>query len=253
VVALVLGVTLGATALANAFESSDSNRVAGKKPGSTAARPSATTSARGTQPSGTSTGSDVCGDLRGATTMGDGMVMAPIPDRTPRAADRSAATDLVARVTAGTRKYAVLADAIAAGYVPATDPNRYIVHYADWNVVRAGDVLDDQHPSSLVYANTTQGPQLIGAMFMGPAPCVPGPDPAGPLTQWHAHDNLCLSAALRVTGTTGASGTCATGHHNVNTYFMLHVWTAPSLAASYQFETHLPRSALAAIIRSGRG
>jgi hypothetical protein len=34
---------------------------------------------------------------------------------------------------------------------------------------------------------------------------------------------------------------------------MLHVWKAPSLAARYQFQAHVPREAYAAIIRSGQG
>ena len=93
---------------------------------------------------------------------------------------------------------------------------------------------------------------LIGAMFLGPGPCRPGPDVAGPLTQWHAHANLCLSATHVVVGRSNPSSQCAVGHHNTNTYFMMHVWTAPSLAASYQFEAHVPPAAYATIIRSGQ-
>ena len=157
------------------------------------------------------------------------------------------------RVTTALGRFARLPAALAAGYVPATDPHGYVVHYANWDVVRRGDVLDATTPSSLVYANTARGPLLLGAMFMGPGPCAPGPDVGGPLTEWHAHDDLCLSATHEVVGRADASGSCVTGRHNVSTYFMLHVWTAPSLAASYQFGTHLPRPALASIIRSGRG
>ncbi len=204
-------------------------------------------------PKSVATEASVCPGLSGVTTMADGMVMAAVPHRAPTAAERARARELVARVTTGTRRYATLTAARAAGYVPATNPDGYVVHYADWATVRAGDVLDPDHPSSLVYANTRTGPVLLGAMFMGPGPCRPGPAPGGPLTQWHAHDNLCLSAALQVTGSTDTRGNCATGHHNVSTYFMLHVWTTPSLAGSYQFETHLPRDPVAAIIRSGQG
>ena len=99
-----------------------------------------------------------------------------------------------------------------------------------------------------MYANTVDGPKLLGAMYLGPAPCTPGPDVGGPLTQWHAHDDLCLSDG-RVVGKTSASGTCATGVHNTNTYFMLHVWTEPSLASAHQFQADLTRAELASIIR----
>lgn len=194
----------------------------------------------------------VCGNLKGATVMSDGMVMAPVSNRVPGPADRSAAQKLVGSVSAGIAKYSNLSAAIADGYVPATNPNGYVVHYANWEVVRAGDVLDPNTPSSLVYANTVSGPVLLGAMFLGPAPCRPGPDVAGPLTQWHAHANLCLSVAHVVVGRSNASGQCVVGSHNTNTYFMMHVWTAPSLAQDYQFAAHVPNAVYAAIIRNGR-
>jgi hypothetical protein len=252
IAAVALGVVLvvgGGVAVATA--SDDGARTAATTT-STTTGPTSTGSRAGM--AGTPVGtSDVCGDVPGAMQMDDGMVMAGVPDRAPTATDRRNAATLVRRVTDGLGRYASLPAAVADGYVPATNPNGYVVHYADWDTVRRGDVLDVTHPSSLVYANTFKGPVLIGAMFMGPGPCRPGPDVAGPLTQWHAHDNLCLSAALQVVGRTGSGGTCATGRHNTATFFMLHVWTAPTLAADHQFEAHLPRAPVAAIIRTGRG
>jgi hypothetical protein len=185
--------------------------------------------------------------------MGDGMVMAPVPSGAPTAAEQAAANTLVAQTTAAISKYASLSAATAAGYVPATNPNGYEVHYANWQIVKSGDVLDPTHPSSLVYANTVKGPVLLGAMYLGAGPCIPGPDVGGPLTQWHAHDDLCLSATHQVVGKTNASGACATGVHNTSTYFMLHVWVAPSLAATHQFQPDLTAAELAPIIRTGQG
>lgn len=195
----------------------------------------------------------VCPNVGGATTMADGMVMAPVPAGGPTAAQRSAADDLVARTTDALTKFASLSAAEAAGYVPATNPDGYVVHYADWATVASGDVLDPNHPSSLVYANTVSGPVLLGAMYMGPGPCQPGPDVGGPLTQWHAHANLCLSATHQVVGRSSATGVCTSGSHNTNTYFMLHVWTAPSLASTSQFQADLTRAEIAPIIESGQG
>ena len=195
----------------------------------------------------------VCANVKGTTTMGDGMVMAPVPSGAPTAAQQAAADTLVAQTTAAVAKYANLAAATAAGYVPATNPNGYEVHYANWQIVKSGDVLDPNHPSSLVYANTVSGPVLLGAMYLGAGPCIPGPDVGGPLTQWHAHDDLCLSPTThQVVGKTDASGTCASGVHNTNTYFMLHVWVAPSLAATHQFQPDLTAAELAPIIRTGQ-
>ena len=196
----------------------------------------------------------ICPNVTGATTMANGMVMAPVPAGPPTAAQQAAADKLVAEVQADLPRYSTLAAAEAAGYTPATDPARYYVHYANWQTVRAGDVLDPAHPSALMYANTLQGTTiLLGAMFLGPGPCQPGPDIGGPLTDWHAHADLCLDPSThQVVGNTRAAGSCAAGVHNSSTYFMLHVWTAPSLAAKYQFQADLPRSALVPIIRTGQ-
>jgi len=201
---------------------------------------------------GTSTTATVCPNVQGTTTMSDGMVMAPVPSGPPTAAQQAAANQLVAETTAAVARYTSLSAATAAGYVPATNPRGYEVHYADWAIVRSGDVLDPNHPSSLVYANTVKGPVLLGAMYLGAGPCQPGPDIGGPLTQWHAHDNLCLSATHQVVGKSNAAGICATGVHNTSTYFMLHVWVAPSLAATHQFQPDLTRAELAPIIRTGQ-
>jgi hypothetical protein len=199
-----------------------------------------------------STSAAICSSVKGTTTMGNGMVMAPVPTGAPTAKQQAAADALVAQTTAAVAKYTSLAAATAAGYVPATNPSGYEVHYANWQTVRSGDVLDPDHPSSLVYANTVKGPVLLGAMYLGAGPCIPGPDVGGPLTQWHAHDDLCLSATHQVVGKTDAAGTCATGVHNTSTYFMLHVWVNPSLAATHQFQPDLTRAELAPIIRSGQ-
>ena len=178
--------------------------------------------------------------------MSDGMVMAPVPSGQPTAAQQAAANRLVAQTEATLAKYKSLSAATAAGYVPATNPNGYTVHYANWSAARS-DGFDPSNPAFLVYANTVNGPVLMGAMYLGPAPCTPGPDVGGPLTQWHAHDNLCLSGG-QVVGRTSAGGTCASGVHNTNTYFMLHVWTEPSLASGHQFQADLTRAELAPII-----
>jgi len=194
----------------------------------------------------TQTTSTVCSNVKGATTMSDGMVMAPVPSGPPTAAQQAAANQLVAQTEATLTKYTSLSAATAAGYTPATNPSGYVVHYANWSVAK-NEGFDPSNPSFLVYANTVNGPKLMGAMYLGPAPCTPGPDVGGSLTQWHAHDNLCLSGG-QVVGRTSSAGTCASGVHNSNTYFMLHVWTEPSLASTHQFQADLTRAELAPII-----
>ena len=209
----------------------------------------------GTMPgmaSGSATASTVCPNVVGATVMSNGMVMAPVPPGPPTAAEQSAADALVAQVTSDIAQYADLATAEADGYRSASagPPRGPYTHYIDPAVVEARDVLDPAHPPVLMYANTVAGPVLVGAMFLGPAPCQPGPDVGGPITDWHAHDDLCLSQGV-IVGNTRASGSCTAGTHSADTYFMLHVWTAPSLAATYQFQAEVPASAFTSIIRSG--
>lgn len=217
-----------------------------------ASTPTAGTSSMSSGSTGRAPVPTVCPEVSGTTTMANGMVMAPVTPGPPTAAQQSAADRLVAQTAEALAQYSSLSAAEASGYVPATDPNGYVVHYANWHTVASGDVLDPNHPSSLVYANTVAGPVLLGAMYMGPAPCRPGPDVGGSLTQWHAHVDLCLSATHQVIGKSSSTGVCASGTHNTNTYFMLHVWTAPSLASSYQFAADLPSSAVAPIIRTGQ-
>jgi len=226
---------------ASSASASGSSSMAGMSMGS--AHPGSSSSSGGSA----QTTSTLCRNVRGATTMSDGMVMAPVPSGTPTASQRAAANQLVAETTATLSKFASLSTATAAGYTPATNPDGYLVHYANWEIAK-NDGFDPSNPAFLMYANTVDGPKLLGAMYLGPAPCTPGPDIGGSLTQWHAHDNLCLSGG-RVVGRTSTTGTCAAGVHNSNTYFMLHVWTEPSLASTHQFQPDLTRAELAPIIR----
>jgi hypothetical protein len=252
---LIVAVVAGLVAAAFALASNDGSPVVAPASTTTTLAPSAASTAPttgGSTAAATDEKPAVCGNVTGVTVMDDDMVMAPVPNRPPTATDEAAAQKLVASVNTGISKFSKLSTAVADGYVPATNPNGYVVHYARWSTVLAGDVLDANQPSSLVYANTRSGPVLLGAMFLGPAPCQPGPDVAGPLTQWHAHADLCLSATHEVVGKSSTSGQCAVGAHNTNTYFMMHVWVAPSLAQNYQFEAHVPATAYAAIIRSGK-
>jgi len=254
-VALAAVLVLAATAMSDASShpapstasasSKDSSSGTGSMAGMTMGRSGAGSSVPARSAPATST--TVCGSVKGATTMADGMVMAPVPSGDPTASQEAAANRLVAETAATLAKYTNLSAATAAGYTPATNPDGYLVHYANWGVAKT-DGFDPSSPAFLMYANTVGGPKLLGAMYLGPAPCTPGPDVGGPLTQWHAHDNLCLYDG-QVVGRTSAAGTCAAGVHNTNTYFMLHVWTEPSLASTHQFQADLTRSELAPIIR----
>jgi len=195
---------------------------------------------------------DICPNVTGGSVMPNGMEMAPVPSGAPTAAQRAAAEQLVSETSADIQKYSSLSAAEAAGYMPITPGKGPMTHYANWSLVRPDNVLNPEAPPSLMYANTVDGPVLIGAMYFGPEPCQPGPDIGGPLTDWHAHSNLCVDSQHQVVGNTDATGGCANGVHNTQTLFMLHVWTAPQLAAQYQFQADLPPGALSQIVRTGQ-
>jgi len=207
--------------------------------------------AGGTGSSGSTTSSSICPNVQGTTVMTNGMVMAPVPSAPPTAQQQAAADQLVASVTQDITQYSDVATAEADGYLPISAARGPMTHYLNKTVAASGDVLDPEHPSALMFADTVDGPVLVGAMFLGASPCQPGPDIGGSLTQWHAHDNLCFAGGQLV-GKADAAGTCAVGSEKTSAYFMLHVWTAPQLAAQYQFQADVPASAFAQIDATGR-
>jgi hypothetical protein len=68
--------------------------------------------------------------------------------------------------------------------------------------------------------------KLVGVMFLMPTASEPGPRVAGPLTAWHAHNNLCMNSAVgRITALTDANGKCPAGTTYMGkTAEMMHVW-----------------------------
>ena len=97
------------------------------------------------------------------------------------------------------------------------------------------DVLDPNHVQSLIYYNSKEGTELIGAMYIMPRRGEAGPAIGGPLTVWHQHSNICfdnvtgIAVAFAHAGgddfaTHDKSGACPRGSTNKTTPLMLHVW-----------------------------
>jgi hypothetical protein len=144
----------------------------------------------------------------------------------PTPVDVAAADRLCAATRDGIAPYQDLALALAAGYRPSTPALAPTVHYLNPAFLPAANALDPQHPPELVYANTRHGPLLLGAMFLTPRVGQPGPEIAGPLTQWHTHPNLCFALQSRnLVGFASPFATCPLGSFNAPTREMLHVWT----------------------------
>lgn len=105
----------------------------------------------------------------------------------PTPQQQEAADKLAAETKAGVAKYLDPAAAEAEGYQPSSPSWRPVTHYINPAYQRDGEILDPSRPESLVYANTSKGPVLLGAMYLMPEPGTLGPRIGGCLTQWHPH------------------------------------------------------------------
>jgi hypothetical protein len=137
--------------------------------------------------------------------------------------ERVAAARLLADTSASITRYQDPAAAIAAGFKPgavsSADPLRHFVNSANANAV-----LDPNRPQALVYAQTNHGLQLIGAMYQMQRAGQWGPDPGGPLTQWHQHEGICFSPFGIEFSFETPFWTCPVGSTSITTPPMLHVW-----------------------------
>lgn len=137
--------------------------------------------------------------------------------------ERAAAAQLLAATMASIARYQDPATAIAAGYKPgpvsSADPLRHFENPANRSAI-----LDPNRPQALVYARTPHGLQLIGAMYQMPHVGQWGPDPGGPLTQWHQHEGICFSPFGIEFSFETPFWTCPVGSTSITTPPMLHVW-----------------------------
>ena len=144
------------------------------------------------------------------------------------AAELEGAARLVAETKAASVRFEDIEAARAAGYYLASAPRNGLSHYFNTAYTRDGRILDPERPESLVYLSLADGSsKLVGVLYRMPSPDQPGPRVGGPLTAWHAHDNLC-TANGRVVGklingrcTNGAGATTGTVSPTPE---MLHVW-----------------------------
>jgi hypothetical protein len=111
----------------------------------------------------------------------------------------------------------------AAGYRPGVSFSG-VAHWTNPTYAK-GPILDPRRPQALVYVRGRSGPLLAGAMFQMPRLGELGPDPGGPLTAWHVHQNLCVSAVGFQISFATPYATCPLGAVIVTLPAMLHVWT----------------------------
>ncbi len=137
---------------------------------------------------------------------------------------KAAAAQLYAETKAAILPYEDWHRAWAAGYRPGGPQNMPSTHWMNQRNVDAGYVMDPQHPQGLVYANTSNGPVLLGAMFQMRGVDHFGPDPGGPLTAWHEHKNICVTPFGFEFSLMTPFATCPLGAIDITASPMLHVW-----------------------------
>jgi hypothetical protein len=142
------------------------------------------------------------------------------------ASELVAAAQLVDAVREGTARLSDVRAAEAEGYRPLPVGSRgTIVHFSHDSYY--GRILDPERPQQVVYQRQADGAlALVGVLFLMPYG-VPGPPLGGPLTAWHAHDNVCADpTTFRPVGSTDAAGQCPAGAVRRTSPEMLHVWLA---------------------------
>ncbi len=165
-----------------------------------------------------------------------GVLLPPGEDRPPTAAERAAAEVLYHETAHSLERFADPAAAAAAGY-QVDGMSAFEGHADNPAYQHDGRVLDPDHPETLVYSRAASGEWvLLGAMYQTDEIGDVGPAVGGPLTVWHAHDHVCISLPIGLSGLTSPFGLCPLGSITIPvTNEMLHVWTLPGLDAGEVF------------------
>jgi len=158
-----------------------------------------------------------------------GVILPAVPERDATPAENVAATGLLMATRAALARYADPAVAKADGY--HVDGMAGIdFHASNPANEHDGRVLDPAHPETLVYSVAPNGqPVLMGAMFLMPDLGEAGPTIGGPLTIWHAHEDVCISLTPPgLSGLLSPLGTCPVGSILLpRTAEMIHIWIVP--------------------------
>lgn len=142
----------------------------------------------------------------------------------PTAEQQAAASRLYEQTAAAIEPYRDWHNAWVAGFRPGGSTTLPSTHWMNNANVQKGYVMDPNHPQGLVYANSHHGPVLLGAMFQMPKIGEFGPDPGGPLTAWHQHENVCFTPFGFEFSLMTPLSECPLGAIDISASPMLHVW-----------------------------
>lgn len=143
-------------------------------------------------------------------------------------AEIAAAYDFHNHTVAGVARFADPSVAAAAGY--AVDGIAGLDFHASNEAYKHdGRVLDPERPENLIYAASPDGPVLVGVMYEMEEIGIAGPVIGGPLTVWHAHNQVCFGVVPpALAGLRSPFGSCPVGSITMPvTGEMLHVFVVP--------------------------
>lgn len=141
------------------------------------------------------------------------------------------ARNLITNTMRDLQTYADYRTAVAAGYSSIGDGATGYEHYVKNSLVNDGKFLDSTAPESIVYKVTNGVKTVVSAMYIAPTFTTIEDftltDYAGPLMQWHVHNNLCFGTGPQGTPVVVAvavNGVCSRGVLQTNGSPMVHVW-----------------------------
>jgi hypothetical protein len=174
-------------------------------------------------------------NVHSGTVPPPGTIFPEVTERDATPAERVAANDLLLTTRAALVRYADPTVAAADGY-QVSGLAGIDFHAGNPAFEHDDRVFDPAHPESLVYGVAPNGqPVLLGAVFLMPKIGEPGPTIGGPLTEWHAHENICISLTpLALSGLLSPLGTCPVGSILLpRTPEMIHVWIVPGAPSPF--------------------
>jgi hypothetical protein len=130
-------------------------------------------------------------------------------------------------------RFASQSGAYAAGYRTIGDASTGDEHWVNWAYAKDSDILDSQHPESLVYDTRTPGhPVLEAAMYMLPPGSKWTDIPLvyrNALMQFHVHNNICFAQTsdplqMVFAGLRNGDGDCPPGTTLAGNVPMIHAW-----------------------------
>ncbi|HEY3833862.1 MAG TPA: hypothetical protein VGO03_16310 [Acidimicrobiia bacterium] len=136
------------------------------------------------------------------------------------------------------KRFQTPAEAYAAGYRSIGDGATGDEHYVNWSYINDGHILDPLRPESVVYEVRDGQQTAVAAMYQLPfgSSFLNVPDVGGALTQWHVHQDLCLTNNPQqrvLAGITSLKGACPPGTSKAGNTPMLHVWTVPNACGPF--------------------